>query len=128
MERNTGLKIIRCSLVFSFIVSISICFQTLAAAASMDKPKYGGTLTYSDYSDGTFIGYPAKMNRVSAFRQAAPAIEKLLRYDKNGRLVPWLATAYKESDKDKSITLTLRKGGQVPRWNGFQRRSSKMEP
>src|SRR5512147_1909156 len=78
--------------------------------AAEQKPRYGGTMRFADYIDGTFIGYPPKIVRSFANRQAAPAIETLLRMDKAGKPIPWLATAVKENAAAKTLTLTLRKG------------------
>ncbi len=79
-------------------------------SAAEPKPRYGGMMRMSDVLDGTSIGYPPKIVRLFANRQVAPAIETLLRTDKTGKPVPWLATAVKENAAAKTITLTLRKG------------------
>ena len=83
-------------------------------SAAEPKPRYGGVMRMSDVLDGTSIGYPPKIVRLFANRQVAPAIETLLRTDKTGKPVPWLATAVKENAAAKTITLTLRKGVKVP--------------
>jgi peptide/nickel transport system substrate-binding protein len=100
--------------------------QSLLAAEP--KTQYGGTLRFSDLYEGTSIGYPPKMAKTMFnFRQATPAIETLLRFDKAAKPAPWLATGFKENAKAKTITLTLRRGvkfhdgtdfnGAAVKWN-----------
>ena len=93
-------------------VSLSVAAEAKKAAvpAKTETPKYGGILKVSDLQDGTSPGYPAKLLRSDANRQGGTAIETLLRYDREGKLQPWLATSFKENAKDKNIVLTLRKG------------------
>ena len=78
--------------------------------AAESKPRYGGTLTMSDFVEEPNIGYPPKMFRPPAMRQGGPALETLLRTDMTGKPVPWLATAIKEDPKAMTVTLTIRKG------------------
>ena len=52
------------------------------------------------------------MFRPLQMRQGGPAIESLLRTDKAGKLLPWLAVTFKEDAKALTITLTLRKGAK----------------
>jgi peptide/nickel transport system substrate-binding protein len=109
-------------LVISLLVT---CAQSLFAAEL--KPRYGGTLMFSDQSEEMNIGYPPKMSKTLSFRQGAPAVETLFRFDKAGKLVPWLATTFKEDAKARTIILTLRKGvkfhdgtefnGEAVKWN-----------
>jgi peptide/nickel transport system substrate-binding protein len=84
--------------------------QKTAPAAKQETPKYGGILRVSDLADAVSPGYPAKILRSDANRQGGTAIETLLRYDASGKLVPWLATSYKENAEGKNIILTIRKG------------------
>jgi peptide/nickel transport system substrate-binding protein len=117
-------------LVFMLLVASS---QILYAAEP--KPVYGGTMAISDSSEEANIGYPPKMMRPLSMRQGGPAIESLLRTDKTGKLVPWLATAFKEDAKAQTITLTLRKGvkfhdgtdfnAEAVKWNMEQSVASK---
>ena len=97
--------------IIGFFLTLFIFFLfTQSALAAVPKPQHGGTILISDSSEETNIGYPPKMFRPLSMRQGAPAIESLLRTDKTGKLVPWLATTFKEDAKAKTITLTLRKG------------------
>lgn len=80
------------------------------APQKSETPKYGGILKVSDVADPPSIGYPAKMIRGDANRQGGTAIETLFRYDTKGNLTPWLATGFKQDAKNKTLTLTLRKG------------------
>jgi hypothetical protein len=83
--------------VFLLTALLLIGVSVAPLSAAEPKPRYGGTMRLSDYIDGTFIGYPPKIVRSFANRQAAPAIETLLRTDKAGKPVPWLATVIKEN-------------------------------
>lgn len=106
-------KQVKCSTIVAasgLLLSVVILLSSFGSAYGAEaKPRYGGTLRLSDRVDEPLIGYPPKMSKPVALRQAAPAIETLLRNDKTGRLVPWLATGYKENSKAKTITLSLRK-------------------
>jgi len=99
------------SLVVSFLI-ISLMFagsQFLFAAEP--KPQYGGTLRVADSYEGASIGYPPKMTKtLFAMRQASPAVETLLRVNRAGQPVSWLATPFKEDAKAETITLTLKTG------------------
>ncbi len=96
-------------------------------AASQAKLQYGGILKIAENQDGASIGYPPRLFPVVSMRQAAPALEPLFRNDAAGKPMPWLATAYKESITDKTITLMIRKGvkfhddtdfnGEAVKWN-----------
>jgi peptide/nickel transport system substrate-binding protein len=88
--------------------TVFICAQSVLAAEL--KPRYGGTLTMSDFVEETNIGYPPKIMRPPAMRQGGAALENLLHTDMTGKLVPWLATEVKEDPKAMTITLTIRKG------------------
>jgi peptide/nickel transport system substrate-binding protein len=93
-----------------FLTLFTFFLFTQSALAATPKPQYGGTMLISDANEESNIGYPPKMFRPLQMRQGAPAIESLLRTDKTGKLVPWLATTFKEDAKAMTITLTLRKG------------------
>jgi peptide/nickel transport system substrate-binding protein len=98
-------------MVFGLVILMILLLsgsQMLFAAES--KPRYGGTLTMSDFVEEPNIGYPPKMFRPPAMRQSGPALETLLRIDMTGKPIPWLATAIKEDPKAMTVTLTIRKG------------------
>jgi peptide/nickel transport system substrate-binding protein len=92
-------------LVFMLLVASS---QMLYAAEP--KPQYGGTLILSDFLEENVIGYPPMIMRPPAMRQGGAALENLLHTDMAGKMIPWLATAFKEDPKAKTVTLTIRKG------------------
>jgi peptide/nickel transport system substrate-binding protein len=56
------------------------------------------------------IGCPWKGNAPPDLFYICPAVETLLRPDKDGNAVPWLATGWVIAPDYKSITFTLRKG------------------
>lgn len=97
------------TMVLLVVLLLVVSGRTLLAAEL--KPQYGGTLRFSDLYEGTSIGYPPKMAKTMFnFRQSAPAIETLFRFDKAAKPAPWLATGFKEDAKAKTITIMLRKG------------------
>jgi peptide/nickel transport system substrate-binding protein len=97
-----------------FFLLTCLLFVGLAESATqpakISKPRHGGTLRLAEYTDGTSIGFPAKMLPNVSQRQVAPAVEPLFRTDKTGKPVPWLVLSEKSDVKNKAITLTLRKG------------------
>ena len=95
--------------VICFLASLTMFGS--AQGRQQPSPRYGGTLRLSDQVEGVSIGYPPKVARVTnTLRQAAPAVERLLRTDKTGKLIPWLATGFASDVVAKTITLPLRKG------------------
>jgi len=91
------------------LVGTLTAFLSLGYAESQ-VPKKGGTLKVIDTRTTTFLGYPPKMSAGWVMRQAAPAIETLLRHDEKDNIVPWLAESYTTDPAGKTITLQLRKG------------------
>jgi peptide/nickel transport system substrate-binding protein len=94
---------------------IQLIFMLLVVSPQMlyatePKPAYGGTLLVSDFLEETVIGYPPRIMRPPAMRQSGAALENLLHTDMAGKLIPWLATAFKEDPKVNAVTLTIRKG------------------
>ena len=115
MKRDWSMEMVALLVSVFFLVgsvSLSVAAEPkkTVTQAKAEKPKYGGILKISDLQDAISMGYPAKIVRADANRQGGAAIETLLRYDTQGKLIPWLATSYKENAKDKNIVLTLRKG------------------
>jgi peptide/nickel transport system substrate-binding protein len=99
------------SMVTSFLIISLMLAGSQFVFAGEPKPQYGGTLRVADSYEGASIGYPPKMTKtLFAMRQASPAVETLLRVNKAGQPVPWLATTFKEDAKTQTITLTLRTG------------------
>jgi peptide/nickel transport system substrate-binding protein len=80
------------------------------ATPQAGQQQYGGTLKIS-YAAGptTPIGIPWQTTGQStSFTYCA--IEPLMREDDTGKMNPWLASDYKVSPDNKSVTLTLRQG------------------
>jgi peptide/nickel transport system substrate-binding protein len=97
------------------VLTLLVCETSFAASGGAVgkpslKPEYGGVLRIGDSSLGDSIGYPPRCVRSKSIRQAALAVETLLRYDKTGKPAPWLAAGFKEDAKAKTVTLTIRKG------------------
>jgi peptide/nickel transport system substrate-binding protein len=88
-------------------------------------PQYGGILRVSNFAEGSRIGYP--MGSITLFTQheVSPALETLLRVDKEGKLLPWLASAYKEDAAAKTVTLTLNKGVKFHDGTNFDAQAAK---
>ena len=71
---------------------ITLPLQTKTIATN-NKPKFGGTLKiiYDDMAP-VYIGYPPEITTHTA-NASQLCIEGLLREDRQGNLVPWLATS-----------------------------------
>ncbi|HTY82119.1 MAG TPA: ABC transporter substrate-binding protein, partial [Dehalococcoidales bacterium] len=81
--------------------------KTTAAA---DAAKYGGTLKRAMASGPTRpIGYPAEAANDS-YTWASPCLDRLVRVDRTGTIIPELAVSWTPSPDGKSIVLGLRKG------------------
>ncbi len=114
MSKNRFYRVICLSVILFFMVFFLMLFVGESVSQSKltqkAQPQYGGTLTITDKAAQPVIGYPPKMLRPTTIREAAPALETLMRNDKGGRPTPWLATQVKEDPRTMTITLTLRKG------------------
>ncbi len=100
---------------------------TTTSATSPDADKYGGTLKIMLIAGPqTPGGVPSEIFGPDA-TSAQFCMEPLLRGDKSGNAIPWLAESYKLADDRLSITFTLRKGikfhdgtelnAEVAKWN-----------
>ncbi len=98
------------SLLVLFLLTMCFSVQLFAANPPAKAPKYGGTLRIADVSDGASIGYPAKLLTAGGVRHVCPGVETLFRFDKDGKVTPWLALSRKDDAKNKSMTIALRKG------------------
>ncbi len=106
-------------LVFFFLMVLSLSFplhgatptkQSAPPVPAAAKPQYGGILRIAHALDADTLGDPvARPMSSTGVRIAYAAVETLVRYDKKGLPVPWLATGWKISKDLKSITFTLRK-------------------
>lgn len=108
--------------VFTFLVLIAIGFSLPLQAATPGKtsaspspaavkPESGGVLRIAHALDADTLGDPvARPMSSTGVRIAYAAVETLVRYDKKGLPVPWLATGWKIAKDLKSITFMLRKG------------------
>jgi peptide/nickel transport system substrate-binding protein len=82
-----------------------------AAEPAAVKIQTGGVLRIAHALDADTLGDPvARPMSSTGVRIAYAAIETLVRYDKKGTTIPWLATDWKIAKDLKSITFTLRKG------------------
>ncbi len=141
MKKRNVLSVTVCiSLAICYLLTFLVALDSAEGAsppANQSKPRYGGTLRLSQQQDGTRVGYPPKMGPTPySLKMVAPVIETLLRVDKTGKVIPWLATGFKEDPKAKTITLTLRKGikfhdgtdfnAEAVKWNLEQARDAKL--
>jgi peptide/nickel transport system substrate-binding protein len=100
--------------------------QDTSTSIATTSAKYGGTLRImAGLAPGTAGGWPSDFASMSD--DAKPALETLVRIDKDGNVIPWLAESYTVADDSKSITLKLRQGvtfhdgsvfnAEVAKWN-----------
>ncbi len=81
------------------------------AAPAAAKVQTGGVLRIAHALDADTLGDPvARPMSSTGVRIAYAAVETLVRYNKKGMPVPWLATDWKIAKDLKSITFSLRKG------------------
>jgi len=83
--------------------------QVLPGSAAELKPRYGGVLKMHGY-EPYCLGYPATMTAQTDGQQASVCLESLFRFEEDGDVAPLLATDWKTDPKNKTITITLRKG------------------
>jgi peptide/nickel transport system substrate-binding protein len=98
--------------VLLIITSLVLISSSVDTATAAETPKYGGTLVLR-HNMPTSMGYPARsaaMNAIGDIDHNPICVDPLLRFGKDGRMEPWLATSWKYSGDMKSLTLTLRKG------------------
>src|ERR1035437_4758710 len=67
--------------------------QSSSSSGSTTSPKRGGTLKIlAGLAAGTAGGWPSSLATMSD--DARPALETLIRIEKDGTIVPWLAESY----------------------------------
>jgi peptide/nickel transport system substrate-binding protein len=96
---------------------------TTSAAAG--GPQTGGTLRIGSNEGFVNIGDP-RVSRVpndGFIRQMF--IEELLRFDKDGNIIPWLATEWKYTNDFKTVTFTLKQGVKYHDGTAFNSQSVK---
>ena len=97
------------SLTSTTKTSTTSATSTAPGTGTTLTPKYGGTLRYISGSlSATNVGWPADFSISQPLIQHS--CDTLLRGDKKGNIIPWLAESYKIADDQKSITFSLRKG------------------
>jgi peptide/nickel transport system substrate-binding protein len=72
-------------------------------------PQYGGTLKIISRYPAVNLGISWEPSVGDDITYTAPAVETLMFYDRQGKPIPWLATAWKVSKDLKTLTLSLRK-------------------
>jgi len=129
-------KILKGNILVCLAMCLIFTLLSLSPRAGEAAPKYGGVVKIAVARDPGQIGDPAaRPFNLTDFRLSAPMLETLLRYDKQGMLVPWLATGYEVGKDLKSITISLRKGvkfqdgtdfnAEAAKWNLERYRTSK---
>ncbi|MFG1653046.1 ABC transporter substrate-binding protein [Micromonospora sp. NPDC049275] len=82
---------------------------TAPAAEAAGEPRSGGTLTWAVETEPITLN-PHQYAQAKARLLVWNTFESLLTYDKQGKLVPWLATGWQAAPDGLSYTLTLRDG------------------
>ncbi len=78
-------------------------------AKASANPQYGGVLRIVDTPPGSPFGVPWEIIGVSIC-SAIPALEPLVRMDRQGNVTPCLAESWKVARDRKSVTFNIRKG------------------
>ena len=118
------------------VIFLLLSIMLAAPCAAWSAPKSGGKVKIAVARGPRQIGDPvAKPFNNTDMRLAAPIIETLLRFDKEGMLTPWLAEKWQVADDKKSVTFHIRKGvkfhdgtdlnAETARWNLERYRVSK---
>lgn len=97
------------------------------SAGGHETPKYGGVMEVLHAPTRPLIGWPPDLMANNIVSVVQTCMETLLRGDKEGGVIPWLAEAYQVAPDKKSITFYLRKGvkfhdgsemtAEVVKWN-----------
>jgi peptide/nickel transport system substrate-binding protein len=84
--------------------------STSVSTATTTAKKSGGILTFiSPEVPSGALGVPSKWGGLNSL-YVAGTYERMLIFDNAGNVIPWLATDYKWSNNNLTLTLTLRKG------------------
>ena len=98
------------------------------------KPQYGGVLRIVDtYTPPPRMGVPGRINVGGHYLE--PIVEKLLRLDKDGKVIPYLIESWEYDKEGLKLTLHLRKGvifhdgtpfnAEAVKWNLSKARETK---
>lgn len=90
-------------------VLITTAMMVMSSLAAAETPQPGGVLKIIAKAKPLVFGDPSII-RGSDYTYAFPAIEPLLKIDKNGGILPRLATKWELAADKKSLTLFLREG------------------
>lgn len=82
---------------------------TSPTATPSETPQYGGTARVILASGPKILGYSLEQGPSDLYPLLC-AVEKLVEYDSNHQLQPWLAQSWKIDDTAKTITVQLRPG------------------
>ncbi|WP_410813987.1 ABC transporter substrate-binding protein [Micromonospora sp. 067-2] len=82
---------------------------TVPAAEAAGQPRTGGALTWAVETEPITLN-PHQYAQAKARLLVWNSFESLLTYDKQGKLVPWLATGWQGTPDGRTYTLTLRDG------------------
>jgi peptide/nickel transport system substrate-binding protein len=79
-------------------------------STSSSGPAYGGTMKIIMLDTLTNLGYPAELRSNVTFYYNQPVLESLGIYDKEGKVIPWLAESWQTDPEKKTITFKLKQG------------------
>jgi peptide/nickel transport system substrate-binding protein len=122
MRKNSGMaKFIYLTLAMCLLISVILtgCSKEPGKQEAQNDPKssgsssgpaYGGTMKMIMLDNLTNLGYPAELRSNVTFYYNQPVLESLGRYDKEGKITPWLAESWQANPKAKTITIKLKQG------------------
>ncbi|KXK61583.1 peptide ABC transporter [Micromonospora rosaria] len=91
------------------LVLTAACSTGSAAPTDAGQPRSGGSLTWAVETEPITLN-PHQYSQAKARLLVWNSFESLLTYDREGRVVPWLATGYQVSPDGLTYTIGLRDG------------------
>jgi len=116
-------KLLKLFLGCLFILAISSL--SFLPGYAQEVKKYGGTLKIISSGGLINLGAPSARSSGHDLVHQAPCLETLVRFDKQGIPVPWLATGWEYGSDYKSLTMTLRKGVKFHDGTDFNAKAAK---
>jgi len=111
MKKLNLVLVISLALILALISLLGACTTPSEQEEEEEEgPGYGGTLKIGSTYEPTNLGYPPEQLAGPDSFISCPAVETLLRLNKDGSSSPFLAEDYEFDTAAKTLTLSLKKG------------------